>query len=204
MGQTEFSTSLASFNQAQLDQIQTSANNIQTSVNTIKNTDLSNVNTNVIGVSTNVNTVNTKVGANTDGAGTTTLFARVAKIDNSVATIPTAIDKLTCNNVQCVSSNMAAPVAGTWFTALSVSGRGSLFRAFCSYPAIPTSYQQIRVTVDGVATTMTGNLARQYTSAREGIDLIANVQFDTSLLVEFNYTSGSPGTCTGGVDYGLL
>jgi hypothetical protein len=47
MGQTEFSTALAQFNQNQLDTITTNVNNVQTSVNAIQNTNLANLANNV-------------------------------------------------------------------------------------------------------------------------------------------------------------
>jgi hypothetical protein len=83
MGSPEFSTSLAEFNQAQIDAIETAVNTVKTSVNDIKTTDLAGIDTQVDAIRvTDLPAINTNV----NGIKTTDLPNVKAVVDAIRAT----------------------------------------------------------------------------------------------------------------------
>jgi hypothetical protein len=107
VGIQEFASSLAQFNQDQLDEIQSSSNQILSAVNAIKDTDVALLNTKV-GTNADLATAATVfgelskiigntsglsglVGTNADAAGAATMFARLAQIAGYTDTLETLL-----------------------------------------------------------------------------------------------------------------
>jgi len=144
-----------------------------------------------------VDTLETLMGLNSDASGTTTVFARLAQIVAS-------LDSVRVKKLLTAGFANGTATGSTWYSIASVSGKGALYR-FSALFMGGISFLEVRITIDGVATTYTNNNARPnfVYSTNNGWWVDTNVYFDTSLLVEIRHTTTS-NSLYGTVDYGLV
>ena len=211
MGVPEFSSSLTDFNQAQLDAIETATAAVLAAVQAIKNTDIA--------------ALNTKVGTNADASGTATLFARLGLVAGYVDSLESSVGWV--NDAPSAAGSIFARLAllaardktlqmtelvqtvgaSTWLTVVNVAGAGVLYGVGVQNNAsMVANTQQIRITVDGVVSTIVGSQGRQwYSEAINGfMSKGINLHFSSSLKVEISHThTGSLGL-TGVAQYGLV
>jgi hypothetical protein len=133
-----------------------------------------------------------------------------------VSTFPTAVSTppIQPTKPNYLNYNNASPTVGTWYTALDVtSGSGKISRISAStqvmsggFPFWDAVYTEVKITVDGVATTVTppissniqGNiLGLQRADGISGasfIDFIGEICFKSTAKIEIRLTSTGGGT----------
>ena len=110
--------------------------------------------------------------------------------------------------------NSGNSVSGTWYTVLDVSSaKGVLSRAIAYLDSYNSGNLFLRITLDGVATVVSG-LAGSFlvrgaipidtTTQTRSIEVITPVYFNNSLKVEIMQNTGATITLQGAVDYSLV
>jgi hypothetical protein len=196
VGQAEFSTALADFNQNQLDQIETSTatidtavGRVETAVNDIKNTDLSNV--------------STRLGSDADAASSTgSVHSKLKEMRTLVDTLETEVGKIPKSAPGLGDFRFASassPDSATTVDIVNVAGKGMLHSVWAKYWE-QYANSNITVIIDGVT-----KLNKYQFSVGSGIsphNMMMNARFNTSLRVQIT-SSHSTADAFGACQYSL-
>lgn len=147
-----------------------------------------------------VETLEAKLGLNTAGAGTTTVFARLAQIAGYIDTLETSL--IAQASIQPTKYfhpmlYQATTAQDAWYILANVtSGKGFLSRVSANISGAPAYVCSFRITVDGIVTTVlggsaTGSISNSFGAGggtSDSATILPNVFFNSNLKIEVGHT----------------